>query len=445
MLTLQQSLDLVYASFQRVGRYLQGNDAETRHPGVSAELFARLGLPRDPFPIVLVTGSKGKGSTALFTAAMLQGMGYRVGLVTSPHLVDFRERIRVDGQAIPVDDFVQVMSAHAEAINQLDADLPAGQYIGSNGIIFAGAIRYFLEQGVDAAVIEAGRGGRFDEASLFSATAVCLTPMMGEHLAKLGPTIADIAWHKAGLISPGSTVANANQPPEAAQVIAAIAADQGAQLLRLGAEIEQKGAPPFVEIAVPALNIETRFELRNSTPFQAENAALAMVAATAVARRQGRGTAGIERLVPHLRLPGRCEQISNQPPVIIDGAINRDSAAQFLAGALPQQSAPTVLITALPIDKDHEGLLRTLAPHVAHLIVTEATHPNLAFTNSVVERAQQIHPSVEAIIPSSEAFKRGLALTGEAGTLWVVGTQSLVREALRFWGQDLEQVLSFEF
>jgi dihydrofolate synthase/folylpolyglutamate synthase len=301
-------------------------------------------------------------------------------------------------------------------------------------------MRFFLEQGVDAAVTEAGRGGRFDEASLFAATAVCLTPMMGEHLAKLGPTIADIAWHKAGLISPGSRVASANQPPEAAEVIATIAASQGAQLFRLGAEIEQKGTAPFVEIAVPALNIETRLELPNSAPFQAENAALALLAATAVARRQGRGTEGIERLIPRLRLSGRCEQISNHPRVIIDGAINGESATQFLAGALAQRSAPTVLITALPSDKDHEGLLATLAPHIAHLIITEATHPNLSFTQSVVERAQQTHPSVEALIPSSAAFTRGLALTGAAGTLWVVGTQSLVREALRFWGQDLETI-----
>jgi dihydrofolate synthase / folylpolyglutamate synthase len=421
MLNLQQSLDLVYQSYLRAGQQLRGTDDQTRHPAVSGELFARLGLALNSFPVVLVTGSKGKGSTALFTAAMLQGMGYRVGLVTSPHLVDFRERIRMDGQAIPAGDFVRIMNAHAEVINQLDSELPTGQYIGPNGIIFACAMRYFLEQGVEAAVIEAGRGGRFDEASLFAATAVCLTPMMDEHLDKLGPTIREVAWHKAGLISPGCTVACAQQPPEVLAVIEQIAAERGARVV-----IQARGQGDFY------------FKLRSNAPFQRDNAALARVAAEAVAQSQGRSREGITRLLPDLRLPGRCEQIANQPGVWIDGAINRIAAEQFLAGALAERSEPTVLITALPADKDYKGVLETLGPYLAHIIVTEADNPHLHFTAAVEELAQRLHPHVTVMPQSSTAFPKGLQLVGEGGTLWAVGTQSLVRDALRYWEQSLE-------
>lgn len=453
MLDLQQALDLVYRSYLRSEPLLSGDDTQSRDPAVSGRLFTRLGLPRDSLPTILVTGSKGKGSTALLSAAMLQGLGYRVGLVTSPHLVDFRERIRLDGQAISAAEYVRIMSLHAAEIAALESELAPSQYIGPNGIIFACAVRHFLEQGADALVLEAGRGGRFDEVSLFAATAVCLTPMMGEHLEQLGPTLARVAWHKAGIISAGATVASAPQPAEAAEEIVRAAAAQGARLLRVGQEISYQATMDRdglrVAVAVPALGLSAALALRTLGRYQGLNAALAATAATAVdqeiQRRAGHGQTaapahGLGRLLGQLRLPGRCEPIAARPLVVVDGAINRATAAQFLEGALAARSDPTVLVTALPSDKDYRGLLETLAPYVAKIIVTEADNPHLRFSGAVAEAAQALHPAVESIRESSAAFARGAALAGEAGTLWVVGTQSLVRDALRHWGQELETI-----
>jgi dihydrofolate synthase / folylpolyglutamate synthase len=452
-LDLQQALDLVYRSYLRAEPLLSGDDTLTRDPAVSARLFARLGLPRDRLPSLLVTGSKGKGSTALLSAAMLQGLGYRVGLVTSPHLVDFRERIRFDGQAIGAADYVRIMNLHADAIDELEAELAPSHYIGPNGIIFACAMRHFLEQRADVLVLEAGRGGRFDEVSLFAPTAVCLTPIMAEHLDKLGPTVAQVAWHKAGIIGAGATVASAPQPAEAAEEIARVAAAQGARLLRAGQEIGYEASVGRdglrVAVEVPALGLSAALALRTLGRYQALNAALAATAATALDRAlsspAGRGRTaapadGLGKLLGQLRLPGRCEPIASEPLVVVDGAINRLSAEQFLEGALAARSAPTVLITALPSDKDYQGLLEVLAPHVAQIIVTEADNPHLHFSDAVERAAHALHPAVAAIRPSGAAFAQGVELAGAGGTLWVVGTQSLVRDALRHWGQDLETI-----
>lgn len=445
MLNSTECVALIYKSYLRV-QPLPGYDAQTRDTSGVQKLFSRLNLKTDALPTISVTGSKGKGSTSLLCAAMLQGLGYRVGLVTSPHLVDFRERIRLNGYSIPEADFVRIMNELAPAILEVDDQLAAKKYLGPNGLVMACAVRFFSEQGVNAMVLEAGRGGRFDDIGLFHNAVTCLTPIMAEHLDKLGPTVPDVAWNKAGLIKPSSVVVSVPQTEEVAKIIQKEATLQRARLLEVGTDVQYNSstsspsARQEVEVAVPEYKAKITFSLQTPGLYQAQNTALAAAAVLALANPAEAQFANMAQWVNNLRFPGRCEVVSRQPAVIVDGAINRATAAQFLESAAPLSKGPVVLVTALPEDKDYGGLLAELTPHCVQVIITEATNPNLHFTPYVVAAAQKLGLPVLDLPDPPVAFEAGLKRVGPDGTLWVVGTQSLVRDALRFWGQTLESV-----
>jgi dihydrofolate synthase / folylpolyglutamate synthase len=136
--------------------------------------------------------------------------------------------------------------------------------------------------------------------------------------------------------------------------------------------------------------------------------------------------------------PGRCDVLQERPLVLVDGAINAASARTFLAAALPISRPPIVAIAGAPADKDYRGLFRTLAPHLARLYVTRATNPHLRFPTDAASVAARFTSSVVESPSLASAVEAALAEIGPDGTLWIVGTQSLVADALRLWGRDLE-------
>ncbi|MEL6271985.1 MAG: Mur ligase family protein, partial [Chloroflexota bacterium] len=226
MLTEPDASNLIFASYERKATRLKGYDQHTRTLSGMRQLFERAGINVSGFPIITVTGSKGKGSTSIAAAALLQGAGLRVGLLTSPHYLSLRERIRVNGTALPSDDYARIITEMAPALQSVDAALPDDQYLSPTGLFLAVAMRHFEEQHVTAAVLEVGRGGRYDDVSLIENRVACFTPITGEHLDKLGPTVADVTWHKTGIIKPGSVVVSATQSPDVAQQIREVAAQQ---------------------------------------------------------------------------------------------------------------------------------------------------------------------------------------------------------------------------
>ncbi|MCZ2097207.1 MAG: hypothetical protein LC121_13305 [Anaerolineae bacterium] len=169
----------------------------------------------------VVTGSKGKGSTTVITARLLQHLGHTVGTITSPHLVTYRERIRVNGRAIPEPDLLRILDDLAPHIDAIEATLGEQQYFSPQGIFLAIALRWFDEQNVSAAVLEVGRGGRFDDIAIVPNRLALFTPIMLEHTAQLGPTLARIAWHKSGIIKPHSYAYSVPQAPEVLEVLQA--------------------------------------------------------------------------------------------------------------------------------------------------------------------------------------------------------------------------------
>ena len=191
-------------------------------------LCKALGDPQDRLRFVHLAGTNGKGSTATMIASALQAAGLRTGLYTSPYLVQFYERIRIDGSMISSDDLAHLSERVAIACESLT--LPEGETIGEFEFTTAVAFLYFVEQGCDIVVLETGLGGRCDATNVIRSPEVCvITPISLDHMAVLGDTVAEIAGEKAGIIKPGADVVCANgQEEDALAVLRHVTASQGA-------------------------------------------------------------------------------------------------------------------------------------------------------------------------------------------------------------------------
>ncbi|HXG16219.1 MAG TPA: Mur ligase family protein, partial [Calidithermus sp.] len=206
---------------------LRGGELAGMRPGLERieGLLAALGHPERAYTLVQVGGTNGKGSVAALLAGMLKAAGRRVGLYTSPHLVSFRERIRVDGEAIPED----AVADGVEALGTLIARLDATMFEATTAL----ALDHFAREGVEVAVLEVGLGGRLDATTVGAPAVTVLTPIALDHEAVLGSTLAAIAAEKAAILRSGVAV-SAAQAPEVEAVVRARAAAAGVPVLFAG-------------------------------------------------------------------------------------------------------------------------------------------------------------------------------------------------------------------
>jgi dihydrofolate synthase/folylpolyglutamate synthase len=227
-------------------------------------------------------------------------------LVSSPHFLSHRERIRVNGFAIAEEDFVRIVNHLAPTIRRIMSNLGTTKYLSPTGIFLAIAVQYFLEQDVTAVVLEVGRGGRFDEVSMIENSVACFTPIMAEHLDKLGPTVADVAWHKTGIIKPQSTVIHGRQPDIVRTVLNAECEKQGATVYRIDESIHHLSGFRWdrqdVQVTLDFMQTEKIFRLNTPASYQAQNIALAYAAAAALDPTAAYAEPDITQRV---RLPGR--------------------------------------------------------------------------------------------------------------------------------------------
>lgn len=429
---------LMFRSYERVSPNLKGYDQHTRDTSTTHELLQRAGISTNFAPAITVTGSKGKGSTSMLSAALLQGMGCRVGLLTSPNYLDLRERIRLNGRIVPEADYIRIVNDLAPHINAIDASLPPTKYLSPTGLFLAVALRYFTEQNATALVLEVGRGGRFDDVSLYYNTVSVFTPIMDEHLDKMGPTALDVAWHKSGILKPHTIAVSAPQNEDVRRVLAREVLAQHSRMVQVGEAVKYHVAHASADSQTINVHLHEReltYTVQTAAAYQALNLAVACGAASVFGDVQQANEA-----VQRLRFPGRCDQVSSNPSVIVDGAINRHAAEQFRASMQASMTLPLALVSALPHDKDAYGLLETLAPLASAVIITRVSAGHLRFNDDTADIARQFNPHVIDEPDVDAAFRRALDLVGGQGTIWVVGTQSLVRDALCFWEQDLASV-----
>lgn len=327
-------------------------------------LLARLGHPERAFSSIHVVGTNGKGSTASFLSAILTAAGCRVGLFTSPHLINYSERFQVNGIQIAPD----VLEQQIDRVLSL-AD-PEDTFFE---LTTALACCHFADSGVRLAILEAGMGGRADATAAVPAFCTLITPVSMDHRQWLGATPAEIAWEKAAIAEPGTMVIAARQSPAAHAAIAARCRD-GAQTLLCSGEDFQAVWEPDGTLCY----LEGEFRLSGLTPgiagrYQAENAALAIAAARRVSGKTGvrLGAEQIRSGIAEARWPGRMELIAleNDVRLLLDGAHN-PAGAQALADALQAYDRRRlILLLGMMEDKDLDGVIAPLLPF-ADLIYT---------------------------------------------------------------------------
>lgn len=306
-------------------------------------LLERLGNPQQSLRVVHIAGTKGKGSTAVMAASILRVAGYRTGTYLSPYVYDVRERVQIDGEMIPRDDFarwVETIKPHVEALEATDLGATT-EFELKTAIGFC----YFAEQKVDYAVVEVGLGGRLDATNVFQSPLVTAITTIGyDHVEMLGPTLADIAREKAGIVKPGvACVTAVPAGSEADGSISAICHERGAPLIRVtemgdGGEISYRlHDDGTLSVRTPVREIDgIHMRLRGS--FQHGNAATAIGALDSIDadRRPVITDEQVRRGFEEAYLPGRLDHISTNPVVVVDGAHN-ELAAQALAKALHEE------------------------------------------------------------------------------------------------------------
>jgi dihydrofolate synthase/folylpolyglutamate synthase len=385
-------------------------------------LLDRLGRPDRAYRSIHIAGTKGKGSTAAMIESCLRAAGYRTGFYTSPHLHTFRERMRVDNEYIPREEFAQL-------VDELEPHLNAVEGVTWFEIVTALAFMFFARSQIDVAVLEVGLGGRFDATNVVTPLVSVITSLSMDHMNLLGNTIEQIAFEKAGIIKRHVPVVSAPQVPEALDVIRRVARMRGAKLIE---------PPPQ-----PSPDTQGReWTLPLHGGHQLTNVSVA-VTALHIANERGLtiGEETIRQGLETVKWPGRLEVLSHDPLVVVDGAHNGDSA-QKLAAALREvfHIDRWTLIVGISADKDIAAILDGLLPIAERVIVTRASNSRAANVETI--GAQITDRGVEPTPTDSVAEAMEIALKDRASII-ITGSLFTVADAREAWfrrsGQPLEK------
>lgn len=422
-------------SFADSERQLPRTPAEFNLPRTQA-LLDLLGNPQRRYPSVMIAGTKGKGSTAAMVEAILRAGGLRTGLYTSPHLHTFRERIQVDRALITPAMIAEQVAQIQPQVARLDPKLGDLSIYEVQTVL---ALSHFAAAQVECAVLEIGLGGRDDAVNVVTPVVSAVSSLSLDHTQILGPTLEDIAAHKAGIIKPGVPIITVPQAPQAAAVLARVAADQAAPLWIAGASGLRRGSDDLVRPYPAAIRPDT---LRLAGQFQIENAQLASGIALLL-RDVGMPLPDhtFATGLASVRWPGRLETLRSHPRLIVDGAHNGDSVRKLMLALRElQPSGALIVILGTSADKDLAAIAEALVPHAETVIVTQSAHPRAATCAALLAAVRPFaHSEPLAISAVSDAVAEALRRAGPndlicaTGSLFVVAA---VREACGYGEGD---------
>ncbi len=392
-------------------------------------ILGSLDNPQTAFRSIHIAGTNGKGSIASYLATILNKAGYNVGLYTSPHLVRFNERIRINGRPIADKDVVKSFEA-VQSVGRGTREPTFFEYTT------AMALYYFGQHPVDWAVIETGMGGRLDATNMISPVVSIISNVSLEHKDYLGNTLAEIAYEKGGIIKPNTPTVTGVKQKAAVEVITTIANQRSAPVYRSGTDFRVR-RQPNLHFAYYGLDHSWR-DLTTALPgrHQIDNAAIAL-AACEIAMRQSTHVSenNIRDGLLQTRWPGRLEVVSQKPYILLDGAHNF-MAARKLADYLVElrKKHPIILVIGILDDKPYRAILHTLLPLCDHVILTRPRIDRALAPEVLHTVAQSITSSVEIIPHVHQAVQSAMrrAKPNEAiciaGSLYVVGEAKEVLE-----------------
>jgi dihydrofolate synthase/folylpolyglutamate synthase len=394
-------------------------------------LLGALGNPQRAFPLVLIAGTNGKGSTAATLASILTASGLRTGLYTSPHLVRANERIRMDGVEIADDSFARLYFRVHDAAQQLVLDGRLPQLPSYFEVLTAQALLYFAEAKAEIAVLEVGMGGRLDATNIVEPLVSVITDISLDHMEWLGSTISAITREKAGILRRGGTMITLPQHPEANQVLGEVATGLGARGVSAAAYVPDSGVVgPY---RVEALGAEIEVDSPLVGAHQQRNLALAIATAVELAGKHGFPItpASIAQGIRETRWPGRLERIERHGVKwILDVAHNPAGAWALragLRGALGDEKPRTLVFSCLR-DKPVAEMAQILFPLFDRVILAPIHSARAAGMDDLQAAARATGTAAVAAESVGEALD--VAEKGaQGGAIVVSGSVYLVGEA----------------
>jgi dihydrofolate synthase/folylpolyglutamate synthase len=405
-------------------------------------LLTSAGRPDRAFPSVLIAGTNGKGSTAAHLASIFRAAGLKTGLFTSPHLVRFHERIRVDGREI--DDaalealltrwwprFEEERPSFFEAVTALCFD-------------------HFARQDLGMAVVEVGLGGRLDATNVLAPRASVITTIASDHTEILGRTLREIALEKAGIVKAGGDLILGVRAPGPRDVILGVAGDRGARVKRLGVDAR------YAARRITPLGTEFRLSTGSfsgtlRTPLlgvhQARNAALASLTADAVLSELGRTPAEIARAIEQgvgaTMWPARAEWIDGDPPILLDVAHNVEGALALAATVRALcPSRPVSVVAAFSRDKAHTAILGALASVASRFTLTEFAGERATPAAALLDSAPTRSVTSRAIPVAGEAVDDAIEWArNRGGLVLITGSFYLMPQALAALGREVPRAI----
>ena len=375
-------------------------------------LLARLGNPHQAYQSIHIAGTNGKGSVTAMVDAVLRRAGHHSARYTSPHLVDLSERFVVDGRPASPDEMRRSAADVRNVIEGMigDGTLPARPTFFE--ATTAMAFDLFRNARVEFAVIEVGLGGRLDSTNVIEPVVTAITSIDFDHQQYLGHTLAAIAAEKAGIIKESIPVVVGNVAPEAYDVIARVARERHAELIRSHDTLRSYGP----------LHVGLRGE------HQIANAGVALGVLEALERRGvAVGVDAIHDGLANVTWPGRLDHrtLASGHQIVLDAAHN-PAGARALASYVRSLGVKPTLVFGAMRDKDVEGMLAELLPEVARVVVTKASSPRSADPHELASRIRHIAPSLEVSVVLSPheavvAATHSSPLTVVAGSIFLLG------------------------
>ena len=385
-------------------------------------LLDRVGNPQKNLKFIHIAGTNGKGSAAAYCASILQKAGYRTGIYTSPYILDFRERIRIDGGMIAEEDYAAVASAiksHADRLTE------SGHLITEFEFVTAAAFYYFNQMDCDIVCLEVGLGGRYDATNIIGPPEVAvITKISLDHTDVLGDTITKIAAEKAQIIKPGSVcVSYPMQEQAAMDVIAERCSETDVRLILPDLSLLdiQETTTDGCRFSYEGISYHT--PLRGE--FQIYNALTAIGAVTALDSY----TVSPQNIIDGIGgvyIPARLEIIGN---IILDSAHNPDGMKALADALAKMKISPDVLVIGMLADKNYAESAGNILPSCKRVITTAIDHPR----ELPPDRLAAVIPGAISVPCNTEAIKRAKELCGD-GMILVCGSMMLVSEICRNHG-----------
>ncbi|MDD5680343.1 MAG: bifunctional folylpolyglutamate synthase/dihydrofolate synthase [Candidatus Omnitrophica bacterium] len=394
----------------------------------------RLGNPHEGINAIHVAGTKGKGSVSSFVNSILMAAGFKTGLYTSPHLVSFRERIRINGEPISEEDVLRLMERLMPDIEVMAREEEKPTYFEICTTI---AFLYFKENNVNFMVLETGMGGRLDSTNIVKPLVSVITPISYDHVQHLGPGIEDIALEKSGIIKNDSVVISSPQTPEVLAVVERVAAKANSKFYLTGRDSFCEKLNSDLERQIFHLITKCgeypHLEIRLLGDFQIQNAATAVLSVEGLRHYDVFiDKSAISDGLRNARWPGRFEILRKNPLIVVDGAQNGQSASILKKAVKDNLNYKKLfLILGAMCDKDIDGICKELSPAADYVITTKAKSDRAASPEFLRERMLN-YKNMDVITTGSvgEAINKTLAIAGKDDAILITGSLYIVGEAI---------------